>query len=216
MPVHGALIEIATGTRAGLVATTNAEGEFSLYGVSGQTTVRATKDGYAPLTRLVDVTGHQTITLELPVSGGRADISGIYTLTITAASECGVGTGAAHLPEDVRLRSYIAAVQQTGPTLWVTLSGPGVPAEFHQGFYGVAQPGGALFGIRNPDDGQPIFERLFGSTIFTFEGSAVVAVGPGERFGGTLSGELRVAEIGPPWRPLAWCSSTRHQFVLSR
>ena len=31
-----------------------------------------------------------------------------------------------------------------------------------------------------------------------------------------ITGELRLSVTGRPWRRIAWCSSTSHQFVLSR
>ncbi len=148
--------------------------------------------------------------------GGHPDLSGTYTLTIAAASDCGVGVGQGNLPEEVRVRSYAVAVEQDAGFLWVTLSGPGFLTELESYFYGTVQPERAVFSLRNPDDGTPIAEFLSESKAFSIEGSAVVAIGPGADLRGMLSGELRLSETGGPWRPIAWCSSVSHQFVLSR
>ena len=114
------------GPAPGLVTTTSAEGVFSLYGVSGETTLSVTKDGYARLTQTFSVTDHLTsITIEFLFLGGHPDVSGTYTLTIAAASDCGIGVGQGNLPEEVRVRSYAAAVEQDDGFLRVTLSGPG-------------------------------------------------------------------------------------------
>ena len=217
LSVAGARIEVTSGAGAGLVTTTSAEGVFSLYGVSGETILYVTKDGYARLTQTLSVTDHLTsMTIEVLFLGGHPDLSGTYTLTIAAASDCGVGVGQGNLPEEVRVRSYAAAVEQDDGFLWVTLSGPGFLTELESYFYGTVQTERAVFSLRNPDDGTPIAEWLSGSRVFSIEGSAIVAIGSGAGLGGMLSGELRLSETGSPWRRIAWCSSTSHQFVLSR
>jgi len=212
-PLTGARVEVTTGAGAGLFTTADSKGVFYLYGVSGETSLRITMEGYSQATHTINVVDHQWITIEVPFLGINPDLSGTYTLTITAASDCGIGLGEAKLPEEVRVRSYTATVQQDGSTLWVTLSGLGISSA--QGFYGRVEPAGAAFLLTNPDDGQPIGERLTTSRALLIEGSAVVAAGPEARLTGTLSGELRLFET-PSWKPIAWCSSTNHEFVLSR
>ncbi|HTG89735.1 MAG TPA: hypothetical protein VL914_06050, partial [Vicinamibacterales bacterium] len=81
--------------------------------------------------------------------------------------------------------------------------------------YGSVELAGAVFSLRNPDDGQPIGELLTRSRVLFIEGSAVVTTGREASLTGMLSGELRIVET-PSWKPIAWCSSTNHQFVLSR
>jgi len=212
-PLAGARVEVTTGAGARLSTLTDREGVFYLYGVSGETSIEVTMDGYSRATHAITLADHQWITIEVPFWGKYPDLSGSYALTISAASDCGIGLGKANLPEDVRVRSYTATVQQDGPTLWVTLSGSGLyPA---QGFYGSVELAGAVFSLRNPDDGQPIGELLTRSRVLFIEGSAVVTTGREARLTGTLSGELRMVET-PSWKPIAWCSSTNHQFVLSR
>ncbi len=215
VPLAGARIEVTTGAGAGLVATTNPEGVFSLYGVAGDTTLRVTKPGYSEVTQTITVGAHQWINIALPFLGKYPDLSGTYTLTIAAASECGIGLGERKLPQDVRVRSYTAIVQQDGPSLWVALDGPTFRPEYPQGFYGSVQSAGVTFQMKNPDDGQGIAERLSTSKVLMIEGNVVAASDATTRIAGMLSGEFRLLET-PSWKPIAWCSSTSHQFVLSR
>ena len=217
VPITGARIEVTSGTGTGLVSITNSEGFFSLFGVSGSTTLRVTRDGYSPVTHTVVAADHQSITIELSLSDGHADVSGVYTLTIAAATECGVGVGEANLPDEIRVRAYAATVQQRGANLWVDVSGPGFSTEFPQGFGGVLEAGGAMFWVRNADDGQPITERLSTSRVLGTEGRVVATINPAGRIEGALSGELRLFDTATgPWKSIAWCSSSSHRFVLSR
>ena len=136
-------------------------------------------------------------------------------MTVAAAAECGNGLGESRLPEDVRSRNYTAVVEQNDETLLVTPTGPGFPPEYAQGFYGTLNATGAAFLVRNLDDGQPIAEQLSNSRIFMIEGRVAAEGSPVSRLAGTLSGEFYLFET-PSWRRIAWCSSTSHQFVLSR
>ena len=45
---------------------------------------------------------------------------------IAAASHCGVSLGDGNVPEEARVRTYTATVQQDGPSLGVLLNGAGV------------------------------------------------------------------------------------------
>ena len=164
---------------------------------------------------------------ESSISGPRADVSGTYTLTITAADDCRVGLDEGHLPEEARVRSYTATVSQHGPDLEAALSGARFIVYDMTGdrFRGRSEPGGAMFSLSWEGDDffgfyPNLVEQLTTSTVFVLTGS-VVAAGPTDRVAGMLDGALYVAIDWDPrpslgWRPIAWCSSARHQFVLSR
>jgi hypothetical protein len=209
IPLAGARVEVTTGAGAGLTATTDIDGVFYLYGVAGATTLRVSRDGYSSKTHTITVLEHQWITIELSSIGNRPDLSGTYTLTISAANECGIGPGTGNLPDEVRVRSYPVTAQQDGSDLLVSVSG----VEFNQTFWGYVQSDTAIFWLRNPDDGTPIGQRLSTSRTFWIEGTAVVAITPGSRLEGTLSGNLDLRESSAS---IASCSSTSHSFVLSR
>ena len=61
--------------------------------------------------------------VQLPLGVLRVEVSGNYTLTLTAADECRLSVGEGHVPEEARLRTYQAAVRQYGPRLAMMLSG---------------------------------------------------------------------------------------------
>ena len=217
-PVIGARLEVTTGAGAGLFTTTSVDGRYRLYGVSGETTIRVTKDGYQPLARTLAVADHQTIDIEMRPGVPREDRSGTYTLTITAAGDCRVGLGQGHLPEDVRVRSYTGVVTQRGAELEVVLTGatfPVIGGTAHDRFRGSVEPGRVVF-LLNFDDGDwpDLLEQLATSTFLVVHGT-VVATGPADRLAGMLDGWFQV-ERDLFFSHIAWCYSASHQFVLSR
>jgi hypothetical protein len=145
--------------------------------------------------------------------------SGTYTLTITAADECGVGPGEGHLPDEARIRKYVAVVTQKGQSLDLELSGSVFVGLFSETplarFRGTLEPGRAVFTF-DPwtpwDYGQFLVERL-ANGFYVPEGTIAVAL-RGNHLVGVLQGTLSLLkEHGVP---MAWCSSETHQFVLSR
>lgn len=214
--VAGARVEVTTGAGAGLFTFTDWWGGYWLYGVSGETSLRVTREGYQSATPTVVVADHLTFNVELPLIVPRADVSGIYTLTITAADHCRVGPGEGDLPEEIRVRTYTAAVRQEGPGLVVTLSGARFVAGDAQ-IVGRVEPGRLVFDFNWYDgEGPYVVEQLTDSRLLVLDG-IVVAAGPANRHAGTLSGTFRIFGAGGVWTtPIAGCSSNSHQFVLSR
>jgi hypothetical protein len=217
--VAGARVEVTTGIGAGISTETDVSGHYRLYGLSSETRLRLTKDGYEPAARTVVVADHKTVhNLALSPVATRVRVSGNYTLTITAADECGVGLGDGRLPEETgRVRTYEAVVQQTE-------SGPGIkvssPTTTSGLFYGRVEPGRVLFDLAWYDDsGTPdpsIIEQLPSSNFLAIRGRAITT-GSADRLTGTLDGDLWVFATENMWgRAIASCSSKRHQFVLSR
>jgi hypothetical protein len=229
--VAGARIDVTTGTGAGLSTLTNAWGGYRFDGVAGETTLRVARDGYQPVELRFSVVSHRNYDIELPLLAPRADVSGVYRLTLSAADHCGVSLGQGNVPEEARVRSYQAEVQQDGPTLGVKLSGatfvgcwalrcdPSPVSDKHTGVGGRVVPGGVEFYFPWEDGyvQHPLGERLGPSRSVVVFGN-VVATGSVNRLSGPLDGAFSVYEtenmFGVP--PIAWCYSNSHQFVLSR
>jgi hypothetical protein len=180
-----------------------------------------TRDGYQPVELKFGVASHRNFDIELPLLTPRADVSGVYTMTIAAADHCGVGLGQGNVPEEARVRTYQADVQQDGPALRVTLSGAtffglGVVNGRYIGLYGRVVPGGVELHFSDDNAQQWLGERLATSRFLLVSGS-VVATGSANRLAGALHGGLAVYDTENVYVPaIAWCSSTSHQVVLSR
>ncbi|MGH9200604.1 MAG: carboxypeptidase regulatory-like domain-containing protein [Vicinamibacterales bacterium] len=218
--VSGARVEVTAGTGQGLAVTAN--GGYRLYGVAGDIEVRVTADGYQEQRKRLQVTSHQTLDFDLILSRPRPDVSGTYTLTVTAAPEC-----RAALPAETGIRTYTAVVGQGGPRLTVTLEGSRFFVDrgrtFNR-FGGTVEPSGATFYVTGPDDfyyssyGLDVVELLTDTTFFAFSGSAATTVSSAG-LSGTLTGPIETLQsTTTPGRfeRIASCRSTGHQFVLSR
>lgn len=189
-------------------------GEYVAYGVAGQARVTVIKDGYGQQPRTVEISDHMQLDLDVVPSRPRADVSGVYRLSITASDACTT------LPDDVRVRSYDALVEQSGPGLTVTLSGAQFRVERGETlnrFKGQLEVDRAVFALSKdfyyyyyytPD----VFEILAPDRGYWLEGT-VVAAAVATGFSGTLSGTIRV-EGGFP--NSAACKAPNHGFVLAR
>src|SRR5262249_35268841 len=105
--------------RAGTAATTDESGRFSMPGTfTGNITLTASKDGYQRETRPVQPRGippasgnpgsEWSLAFHLEPLGPSANIAGMYTLTLTAASAC------TELPNEARTRTYTATIVPGG------------------------------------------------------------------------------------------------------
>lgn len=116
VPITGAKVAVTGGTARGLA--TPAGPEYRLYGLAGPTELLATRNGYEDQTRRIDIGGHQRVDFDLRPSGPRVDVSGSYTLEVSADRACRDS-----LPETARTRRYAATITQAGPWVTATLSG---------------------------------------------------------------------------------------------
>ena len=116
-PLEGVTVTVIGGTGEGLTTLTGTTGAYALYGVAAQVRLHAKKDGYLNRIEEVQVTENRALGFEMAVDGQRRDLSGTYTLNLTA-TRC-----ASALPDAGQNRSYVAAVEQKGPQLTVRLSG---------------------------------------------------------------------------------------------
>lgn len=215
VPISGAQITVTGGTALGLSTTANPN--YRLYGVSGPTELRATRDGYIEQKIRLDVASHQTVDFELTLERPRVELAGAYTLEVTAAGHC------TQLPEEARTRRYTAMLTQTGPSIAATLSGAtfktdrGRPLNSFQGT--VDTDGAVVFRLSEaysyyfysyyPD----VLEELTPTTSLAIGGEVSARAG---RSGivGMLNGVFQV--LDPGLREIAGCRSADHQFVLSR
>jgi len=217
-----ALVEVTAGSGAGLSTRTGADGRYRLYGVAGDTQVRVTKEGFLPRALNVAVSDHQTQDFDLSLLRPRQDVSGAYTLTITAAGGCREA-----LPEELRTRTYTAHVTQHGPLVEARLSGASFavsPAGRGDRFRGRVEPDGVSFSLsphiykyygyaQYPD----LAEKLpAGTGYFVLDGSVLVKGIPA-RLSGTLVGSFRFFKFDPAWggSTTAECYGD-HEFVLAR
>jgi hypothetical protein len=131
----GARVEVLSGTGAGKATTTDANGRYKLFGVAGSIQMRASLDGYVSQTVGVTVvfstSGGQNLGFMLTPTATPADLAGDWDLTLDSSPSCTT------FPSAAQRRTYIAAIQQNGSSLIVSLSG----AQFgkNTGYY--APPG---------------------------------------------------------------------------
>ena len=195
--VDGATVTVLSGTGAGLSATTDANGNYRLYGVAGAIRIKVSKPGYDDIVKTLTVT--QNDTLDFPEAHQTAAIpsfAGTYTLTLTADPGCPTTPKyVAALPDDFRQpRSYAVSVTQDGPALTVTLTDPAImPKENH--FTGRFAPdsfefqiGWGYFGY-GLDDG--VAEQVSSTQWFVF-GGQMHAERSGNAINARLDGALEV------------------------
>lgn len=218
-PIAGATVAVVAGASTGLSTLTDWEGRYSLYGVAGESQLRVSKAGYVDQLRSVAGSSHQNLPVELPLAAPLPNVSGTYTLTITADPRC-----EAPMPEPFNVRRYTAVITQTGRLLNVALSGPSfyIIGTRGAGFPGQADPQQLTF--ESTDDGlfdlgqnPNVVEQLGDRRVLFVLGRITTDVTP-TRLTGTLSGRLQFGDLAP----IAWffwgasCTSERHQVVFSR
>ena len=74
--------------------------------------------GYRDHFERILVTDHVVLNVEMAPVRPRVDVSGLFTLTIAAHESCRNA-----LPEDLRVRRYVAQITQRGPGIFVALEG---------------------------------------------------------------------------------------------
>jgi hypothetical protein len=223
VPVINAELAVTSGPASGQIVTTNEfNGGYRLFGLAGPTTIRVSKDGYRTNEQTVRVEGHQILDIDLSLARPRVDVSGTYTLTLTAADDCAVGLGEGHLPEEARVRRYTAVVTQAGPALSVELSGFTPDSSSDNGFKGRVEPERLVFDLNWApwDLERPrIAEILTTGEVLDVSGTATTTVSTNGSVG-TLAGYLAVFPVGVSptagVEAVAYCYSTAHRFVFTR
>lgn len=119
MPVAGAIVDVLDGSRAVMSVRTDGEGIYRFYGLAGDVELRVRAEGYPDQVRGIPVANDARLDFQMPAT---ASLNGLYDLTITADASC-PRSGRNALPEELRVRTYGAAVTQNGRQLSVKLSG---------------------------------------------------------------------------------------------
>jgi hypothetical protein len=225
VPIFGARLEVTGGTL--VVATSDPDGRYRLYGVPPIAHIRVTRDGYQPHVQTVHLTEHMTQDFHLELSGTRLDLAGPYTLAIDAA--CSTSTPVA---ADLRHRSYAASVTQSGSTVEVVLSESSRfrinPARRGDRFTGRADAEGATFTLGenfypyygpsyDPLTYPTVVERLSNGTFLGIDGTARTTGSRGGLSGNLQGFLLEYDSTFPsiPLRLLGSCYSTMHRFTLT-
>lgn len=109
-PVADVRIEVVEGDRAGVAAITGTDGHYAFPGTfAGAIRVRASKGGYIDVVTRHDPStwtqDQQQLGFTMKVSSPSVDLTGRYTLTLTAADGC-------TLPPEMRTRTYPVSIAQ--------------------------------------------------------------------------------------------------------
>jgi carboxypeptidase family protein len=210
VPVAGARVEVVSASPA-VSTTTDFQGRYRLYGVRPGADIRITRDNYEPRILQVSAAEHQTLNTTLRLSQPRPDVSGTYTLTITAACQSG------SLPQALQERKYTATISQTGPTLFVTLSG----ATFHSGasktFSGQIAGSTATFTLQTYgyySYSSPSLIEQLPESVLVVTGQATTTISSNSIVG-RLSGYISQM-TSYPGTSITGCYSTAHNFALTR
>jgi hypothetical protein len=223
-PVEGARVEVLEGPARGLSSGTSSTGQFALYGVSGDTILRVSKEGYQIRELRVVVTDHQVLDISMTALVPRPDVSGSYKLTIAAADTCGTA-----LPSEALSRSYAAVVTQAGRALTVVLSAASftsINGRVANLIPGTVDPSGVRLSLGGFECsgyyygcGPSLLEQVAPSRVFMATGSARLAISPAI-LDGELDGAIEIyngAGPGPgQFSRSASCRSSRHRVTLAR
>jgi hypothetical protein len=188
----GARVEVLDGPQAGLSATADGKGQFSMSGMFDEATrFRATAQGHVTATKTPQANGW--INFALAVIDAPVDIGGDYTMTFVANNICTM------LPDDMRSRTYTATVPMTSA----------IPAE---AFFSV---GGAIFldgwdaiglGVAGNYVAlwfETLVEQVAPNTFLSYAGQAAATVDPSNLstlvlpFHGSIEYCVTTAENGP-------------------
>jgi hypothetical protein len=213
----GVTITVVGGVGDGLVATTDGNGVYGLYGVRGRIRLQAKRDGYFNRIEEVDAVQNRLLDFEMTLDGQRPGVGGRYVLTI-ARTPC-----TAAVPD---VRSYDATIEQTGPRLAVTLAAADfIVTRGHGNSFSGLMDGpdrvtfslGAAYNYYYYYGQYDVVERLSSTSALVIDGNATATVSP-TRISGTLNGEFLLVQgnVAPFTRILGRCSGSSHRFEMVR
>lgn len=223
-PVQNAQIVVVSGTGRDVRSGTTEQGHYTLRGVAGRIELRITKDGYHTRTDQLTVTEHTTRDIEILPLAAAPDVSGNYTLTISAADICSTS-----LPADAMVRTYSAKLEQVGPALTITAGGATF-AKVHGWFeakyirnavvephrvwmsFGTLGCSGYYYGC-----GPSVLEQVGTNRYFLPSGDASLQIFP-NTLSGEINGTIEIHEGNavPGVVRTASCKSTRHRITFTR
>jgi hypothetical protein len=201
IPVEDVEVQLITASGEVLTKTTGTAG-FRFYGVAGRSRLRISRRSFHPYEAEIDIHDHLTHDVSL----SRIDLSGTYTLTLSASSRCRL-----ELPEELRTHSYPATIVQSGGSLTVTVHSR-YPGWVNGRFTGE-------FGETNDVIFQLALEDwwLDGGNEYSASGRMTATISAGGLFG-FLDGNLAATvtnEDGRGYRVVK-CTASDHGAVFSR
>jgi len=217
-----ARVDVVGGPHSGRSAITTANGTYEIYGLSGDLKLQAVKDAYLANTRDVSVTANQAVDFELRPIVPPLAIAGNYRLTFTASTRC-----ASQLPDDARMRTYAALVNQDAVRILVNLAGAPFATEPRTGqgnyFFGAVRSNTVAFTIGFDYFYYQLYdvvEQLAPTTYLTI-GGAANGTATSTTIAGTLTGTFSVWEAPNGFyassrRGVASCNAPDHQFSFIR
>lgn len=219
VPLRGATVDLVDGSRALMSSTTDADGVYRLYGVSGDIELRVLAPGYPEQKRGFSVASNSTVDFALPPGGV---LTGSYDLSIvTDAGSC---SGRNTLPEDLRARTYAATIAQSGPQLSVKVNAPSLT---FGSFSGTQQGTTVTFNIHGItsefdyyytyfDRTFDLVEQLSPTGFLVISGTATTSATP-TGLSGTLSGVMGVVgSLSSPYPNFSSVCYGKKQFALTR
>ncbi len=228
VPLPGA--RVRTTDAAQVEALTDSNGRYELYGVPPNAEIAVTRDGYQPVFRRLELSGHATENFELALAAARLELTGDYTLAIDAGCSPDFDLP---LRDDLRHRQYAATLSQTGPVVDIVLTDPDRfkinSAKRGDRFAAWADAAGATLdlgdnffqysgGPYDPLTYPAIVERLPDSSLLVVDGKGVV-MGSSLRLAGTFEGFiLHYSSTFPsfPTQAFGFCYSKTHRISLTR
>ena len=211
-------LTVTRGIGEGLTATSGVDGRFALYGVAGEVRVQASKVGYRDTIRDLRVESTMTDNFEIVPARAPKDLSGTYSLTMTA------GSCSSTFPNDVRTRSYTATITQSGRALTVKLEGATFIVNGGRGdqFSGTIDPadnvaftiGSFYYYYYFSSEFFDLVERLDDTRAFSVVGTATAKVN-GSEIAGTIYGAfVTLSTAQHRFSPQSSCFSATHTIVM--
>jgi hypothetical protein len=188
VPVVGARVEALPGSNFTL---TDSTGQYRLYGVPAESTIRIIKPGYETIDQPLELRANVTRNFTLAVNNGpRLVLNGPYTISVDSVSACSLNSALQHRTYDAVLTTAgnVVDVVLTEPRFRLDSSGSG------NHFWGSLLAGGATF-ILDYSDGSfgydyqypSLVERLGDNTYLVVDGVATTT-GSAAGLTGTLNG----------------------------
>jgi hypothetical protein len=129
------LVEVISGTGAGLKTKSDPGGRYALYGVAGSVQLRASAPGYDTQEATVAVNNNATRDFSLTTSSQSSNVAGNWTLALKTSSAC-----SAAWPQVAREREIPTTISQQGTRLTFSFGGSVV----RQGFSFSASSSGRI------------------------------------------------------------------------
>jgi len=203
-PLAGAQVQLITASGDVLTTQTTGSAGFRFYGVAGHARLGISRRGFHPYE--AEITIHDHFTHDVSLSS--IDVSGTYTLTLSASSRCSL-----ELPEAMRTRSYTAAIDQEGGSLMVRLFSPSI----YPGWNNDRFPG--VFGETNDLIFQLAFDEWLSGPVTEFSalGRMTGTISAGG-LSGSLDGDMRAIVTNEDGRGnrVVTCTAPDHVAVFSR